>query len=72
MTAYTGGTSHQRTTFECVDENPQYLSRSSSNYNGAQFYFVRPDCQTHGTIGYCEGYGSYYENRQLTCVVCSK
>lgn len=71
MTAYSGGSS-QRTTFECVDESPQYVSGLGSNYNGAQFYFVRPECSSTGTIGHCTPYGNYYENRQLTCVVCTK
>ena len=64
--------SHARTTFECVDENPEYLSGLGSNYNGALFYFVRPDCSSTGTIGYCQTTGNYVYNRQLTCVVCTK
>ena len=64
--------SRARNTFECVDDSPEYLSGLGSNYNGALFYFVRPDCSSTGTIGYCQPSGNYVNNRQLTCVVCTK
>ena len=60
---------HHRTMYECVDENPEYISGHSANTNGALFYFVIPDCDGDGTIGHCPPYDS---NKQLTCVVCTK
>ena len=56
-------------TYECVDENPEYIAGQHANTNGANLFFVRPDCAGAGTIGHCPPYDG---NKQLTCVVCSK
>ena len=55
-------------TYECLDKNPEYISGQSAHTNGAQFYFVIPDCSGTGTIGHCPPYG----HKQLTCAVRSK
>ena len=59
---------HHGSTYECVDQNPEYVSGQGGQTDGALFYFVKPDCDGMGTIGHCPPYG----NKQLTCVVCSK
>ncbi|XP_067929602.1 short-chain collagen C4-like [Watersipora subatra] len=53
-------------TFECIDENPEYIDGEGSNHDGALFYFVRTECD-HG--GQCP---PYVDKQELTCVVCSK
>ena len=68
MTAATH-TGRQRNTYECMDANPEYITGHSDNSDGALFHFVQPDCNGEGRIAHCL---PYYENRQLTCVVCSK
>lgn len=60
------------TTFECVDAKPEYIAGTGGNLNGALFYFVKPICSGPGSINYCGGDGGYINDRQLTCVVCSK
>jgi len=57
------------TTYECVDQHPEYLTGLSGDTNGALFYFVRTDCSGDGTTGHCP---PYHDKKQLTCVVCSK
>ncbi|KAF6019084.1 hypothetical protein EB796_022581 [Bugula neritina] len=42
MTAHN---SHRHpTTYECVDQYPEYITGMSANTNGVLFYFVRTDC----------------------------
>ena len=55
-------------TYECVDENPEYIAGQHAGTNGANLHFVLPDCAEAGTIGHCPPYAA---NKQLTCVVCS-
>ncbi|XP_067940648.1 uncharacterized protein [Watersipora subatra] len=55
---------HQ-TTYECVDENPEYVKGQEADINAGFFFFVRPHC-ARGVP--CPP----YENKALTCVVCSK
>jgi len=57
------------TTYECVDQDPEYVNGMSGNANGALFYFVRTVCSGDGTTGQCP---PYHDMKQLTCVVCSK
>ena len=54
------------TTYECVDQDPEYIEGQSANNNGALFYFTRPLC---GKGFSCGGYAG---NKELTCVVCTK
>ena len=51
--------------YECVDSNPESIPGSTSNVNGALFYFVQ---------GTCTGLPCppYVNNRVITCVVCTK
>ena len=58
-----------RTTYECVDTQPEYVAGSNDDTNGVLFYFVKPDCSGYGRLGHCP---PYVPDRQLTCVVCSK
>ena len=53
-------------TFECIDDKPEYIEGQAGNSEGALFYFIRPDC---GTGVPCPPYDS---SRELTCVVCSR
>ena len=55
---------HQRSTFECVDRNPQAIPGSASNADGALFHHVEADC-----YGICP---PYTDGRELTCTVCTK
>ena len=57
---------HQ-TTFECVDGNPEYIDGESPSTNGNLFYFQRAVCPNMGVP--CP---TYYGDRELTCVVCTK
>jgi len=67
MASYTGH-KHQ-STYECVDQHPEYISGHAGDSNGALFYFVSPDCSSAGTVGHCPPYNT---GKQLTCVVCTK
>ena len=51
MTEYGGHTG--RTTFECVDSEPETLTGGGTNTNGALFYFVKADCDGEGTTMHC-------------------
>ena len=62
-------TGRQRNTYECMDANPEYITGHSDISDGALFHFVLRVCNVEGRIAHCP---PYYENRQLTCVVCSK
>ena len=41
----------------------------SSNHDGALLYFVKTDCRGSGDTGHCPPYD---EDKQLTCVVCTR
>ena len=60
---------HGRSTYVCVDVNPEYITGQHVNKNGAVFNFVKPICSGDGTTGQCP---PYVAGRQLTCVVCTK
>ena len=51
--------------YECVDKDAESIYGSSSNINGALFYFVKGTCT--GLL--CP---PYVNNRVITCVVCTK
>ena len=57
--------SHYRSSFECVDRNPEAIPGSSSNVEGALFYYVG---------GNCNGLACppYEDTRILSCTVCTK
>ena len=56
---------NHQSTFECVDGNPEYIDGESPSTNGNLFYFQRAVC-----LGVpCP---TYYGDRELTCVVCTK
>ena len=54
-------------TFECVDEHPEYVHGQSADTNGGLFHFQRAICPNIGVP--CP---PYYGDRELTCVVCTK
>ena len=56
--------SQQRTMFECVDGNPETISGSAADTNGALFYHVEADCNGLPC-------GPYDPQKELTCVVCT-
>jgi len=57
---------HQRTTFECVDRNPESIPGSRADTNGALFYHVEVKC----SVGIpCPPYDT---QKEVTCVVCTK
>ena len=59
------GDSFYRSSFTCVDINPETVSGSGNNTNGALFYYSFSTC-----IGLdCP---PYENNRILSCVVCTK
>ena len=57
--------SYQRTEYVCVDESPEVIPGGGANQNGALFYYVRAYC---GSLQ-CP---PYKNNRETTCVVCTK
>ena len=57
--------SRYRTTYTCVDENPDYTRGTHANLDGALFYFVEGSC---GSLP-CKPYISGHE---LTCAVCTR
>ena len=63
MTEYYGHKSSQD--FICVDKDPEYVSGSGANKNGALLYPVQGQC---GSLP-C---GPYVAGRELTCAVCTK
>ena len=56
---------HHRSTFECVDRNPESLPGSGSQRDGARFYHTESTCDTLPCPPYVAG-------RENTCVVCTK
>ena len=58
------GNKHNKV-YECVDENPESVDGTEANTNGALFYFTVSTC--HGLP--CH---PYFNNRAITCVVCTK
>ena len=67
MTEYYGHTG--RTTFECVDSEPEIVPGGGTSTYGALFYFVKADCDGDGTTMHCPPYNA---EKPITCVVCSK
>ena len=56
---------HHRTTYTCVDENPDYTRGTHANLNGALFYFVEGICGSLPCKPYIAGH-------ELTCAVCTR
>ena len=56
--------SQQRTTFVCLDENPETIPGSAASTDGAVFYHVEADCNGLPC-------GPYDPQKELTCVVCT-
>ena len=57
---------HNPSTFECVDEHPEYVIGEERDTAGGRIFFVRPRCDQGA------GCGPYREDKVLTCVVCTK
>ena len=58
-------TNHYRSTYNCVDVNPDIIADSAFNSNGALFYYVQSTCNGFA----CP---PYENNRILSCAVCTK
>ena len=60
-----GVTGHHRSSFDCVDVNPDVVPGGAPNTNGALFYYV---------IATCNGLQCppYEANRVVSCAVCTK
>ena len=56
---------HHRTTFECVDKDPESIPGSAADTNGALFYHVEATC--NGLP--CPPFNT---QKELTCAVCTK
>ena len=56
---------HKSSTFECVDADPDVISGSAKNINGALFYFTTSSCSGVPCSPYQKG-------KAVTCVVCTK
>ena len=56
---------HYRSSFDCVNVDPDVLAGGTGNTNGALFYHV---------LSSCNGFQCppYQTNRALSCVVCTK
>ena len=59
--------SQQRTMYECVDEDQEFLPKGTRGINGALFYHVEASCGP-GQLP-CPPYD---QNNELNCVVCTK
>ena len=57
--------SHQRSTFECVDVDPEVIAGGHANHDGALFYHVEPRC---GSLP-CP---PYEQEKEMTCAVCTR
>ena len=55
----------QRTTYECIDKDPDSVPGSVSNTDGSVFYHVEASC--NGML--CPPYDP---QKELTCAVCTK
>jgi len=60
---------HHRSTYECVDSEPETITGGEGDLRGAHFYFVKADCDDVGSTGHCPPYN---RDKPITCVVCSK
>ena len=58
---------NRRSSYTCVDVNPEAIENTSADGNGTLFYFVRSFCYTNGLD--CP---PYEHDRALSCVMCSK
>ena len=58
---------HYRSSFNCVDLDPEVIENSGGNNNGAVFYYVLSACSTNGLS--CP---PYEDGRILSCAVCTK
>ena len=56
---------HRRSTFECVDKEPERALGGHRNHNGALFYHVEPRC---GSLP-CPPYD---QQKEMTCAVCTR
>lgn len=60
---------HYRSTFECVDDNPEGVPGKGKVEDAAMFFHVSAQCSGKGGLNYCP---PYQEKRELSCVVCTK
>ena len=58
---------NHRTTFICVDKNPEAIAGKAANNNGALLYHVEASCATNQLP--CPGYD---DTKEMSCVMCTK
>ena len=56
---------HYRSTFECVDANPEGATGGDEDHDGILFYHVEPQCGSLPCL-------PYEEEKEMTCAVCSR
>ena len=57
---------HRRSSFNCIDVNPEVIPDTSADTNGALFYYTSSVC------GYGLDCPPYENNRILSCALCTK
>ena len=57
--------SHHRSTFECVDSDPEAVAGGHSTQHSAVFFHVEPRCASLP----CP---PYEQNKEMTCAVCTR
>ena len=60
--------SHSAATYECVDRDLEGIDQSEANLNGGLFYNVEVECDR----GLECGTGEYNQEKEVTCVVCTR
>ena len=66
MTEHNG---HQRTTFECVDSEPEVIDGAAADLHGALFYFVKADCDGLGSTEHCPRYNAEKQTNHMCCLL---
>ena len=61
----TEGMAHHRSYYECIDKDPESISGSHANTDGALFYHVEASC----TGMACPPYDP---QKELNCVACTR
>ena len=56
-----------RSSYDCVDKNPEAIPGNTENQDGALFYHVETTCN-----GLSCSSSQYVEGREITCTVCTK
>ncbi|XP_067940947.1 uncharacterized protein [Watersipora subatra] len=60
---------NMKTSYECVDTDPDVIGGTQNVTGGASLYFVSGYCGEYGGLSHCP---RYVTARELTCVICTK